>query len=247
MRSVRPAVPVLAGLGVAVVAVAMSLPARDAHGAGAAARVAHGPGARHAVISAKRPLVVASTKRAASWATALPPVDVQSRNTGRSAKVRLYGDDGSLDPEAVRTFTRAVATEGNDETTEPLPSRLVQLVARAAYHFGGKRVLVVSATRKGSHGKHGAGEAIDFALEGVRAPMLAAWLRTTPRAGVGIYTHPRTQYVHLDVREQSFHWLDGSPPGVSWRERRLPDPKQAKRDDAWTEAADLPETAALVR
>ena len=30
--------------------------------------------------------------------------------------------------------------------------------------------------------------------------------------GVGVYTNPLTQYVHLDVRERSYHWIDASPP-----------------------------------
>ena len=58
--------------------------------------------------------------------------------------------------------------------------------------------------------------------------------------GVGIYTHPRTRYVHLDVREQSYHWLDASPPGITWKERALWDPKLVERDAAWTPEADLP-------
>jgi hypothetical protein len=62
--------------------------------------------------------------------------------------------------------------------------------------------------------------------------------------GVGIYTHPKTQFVHLDVRDRSFHWLDGSPPGVRWRERRLADPAQPKRDAAYVNVLDLPEPAA---
>ena len=91
----------------------------------------------------------------------------------------------------------------------------------------------MSATRKGAHGKHGKGEAIDFQLEGVSAATLAAYLRGTPLAGIGIYTHPKTQYVHLDVRAHSYHWLDGSPPGVTWREKLLGDPSQEKRDASY--------------
>ena len=71
-------------------------------------------------------------------------------------------------------------------------------------------------------------------------PTLAAYLRGLPRVGVGIYTHPRTQFVHLDVRDQSYHWLDASPPGVKWREMQLRDAGASKRDEAWTPARDLP-------
>ena len=58
--------------------------------------------------------------------------------------------------------------------------------------------------------------------------------------GVGIYTHPRTQFVHLDVRDASYYWLDASPPGVKWHEARLYDPSAQKRDAAWTPEMDEP-------
>jgi hypothetical protein len=189
-----------------------------------------------------RPLVPEATGKNDSWAMSLKAVDVRMRNTGAQAKIRLYADDGTIDPKAAREFMEVAASVKGAH--EPLPTRLVQLVFRAAYKFGGANVMIVSATRRGAHGKHGSGQAIDFALDGVSASTLAAYLRQTPRAGIGIYTHPKTQYVHLDVREHSYHWLDGSPPGVTWRERLLPDPNQAKRDGSYTTAKDLPESRA---
>jgi uncharacterized protein YcbK (DUF882 family) len=187
--------------------------------------------------------------KTAAWAVALRAVDVRNRNTNARAKVRLYGDDGEIDREALRTFMRVAATlpdlpDGPDgEVAEPLDPRLVQLVFRAAYHFGGAPIVIVSATRKGSTGKHGNGDALDFQLDGVKAPMLAAYTRAYPRAGVGIYTHPKTQFVHVDVRDQSYHWIDASPPGVTWREAVLRDPTRDRRDAAYVTASDLPEGA----
>lgn len=185
----------------------------------------------------------------APWAVSLAAIDVKNKTTSSRMKIRLYGDDGTIDRAAARAFMRVASREldphdrADGDVAEPLDTRLVQLAFRAAYHFGGKPIVIVSATRKGAHGKHGTGEALDFQVEGVRAATLAAYVRTFPRAGVGIYTHPKTQYVHLDVRDRSFHWLDGSPPGVSWRERRLADRSQEKRDAAYTNVLDLPEAA----
>lgn len=195
---------------------------------------------------AKLALVTASA-RAIGGATptagaGLGGVTVSNRNTNARGSVRLYDDRGALDPVGAKAFMRLAAhTADASEEGCALDVRLVQLVVRAAYHFGGAEVSIVSATRRGARGKHGSGEAIDFALEGVKAADLAAWLRGTPLAGVGIYTHPKTQYVHLDVRDQSFHWIDASPPGVSWRERRMADPKQAARDASYQPSMDLPE------
>ena len=181
-----------------------------------------------------------------SWAAALGPIEVLNRNTNAHARIRLYDDHGVLDRGQARSFMRVAGTahgapDDAAEEDERLDVRVVQLAIRAAYHFGGASIAIISATRPGARGKHGTGEALDFSLEGVKAPLLAAYLRRMPRAGVGIYTHPKTQYVHLDVRDHSYHWIDGSPPGVTWREQLLADPKQAARDASWSASLDLPE------
>ena len=201
------------------------------------------PAARVArvVPPAKRVLTTASATSvdaAEPWAKALGAVEVRNLNTNARGKIRLYDDHGVLDRGEAHAFMRLADASDDDER---LDLRVVQLAIRASYHFGGASILIISATRPGAKGKHGSGEALDFSLDGVKAPLLAAYLRGMPRAGVGIYTHPKTQYVHLDVREHSYHWIDGSPPGVTWREQLLPDPKQAVRDASWNAAMDLPE------
>lgn len=194
-----------------------------------------------------------------AWAARLGALTVKNRNTEERAALRLYDPHGDVDPLAAATFMRIAEREHVSAAgaSEHLDVRLLQLVARAAYHFGrvgcrgqlaacvgaASTVVIVSATRSASRGKHASGEALDFFLEGVRSATLAAYLRSFPRAGVGVYTHPRTQYVHLDVRERSFHWLDASPPGRTWRERALRDPKGVVRDAQWDLEDDLPEIA----
>jgi len=200
--------------------------------------------------SPPKPIVTPTTPTGASWAASLPAIEVKNRNTNTKATIRLYAADGGIDRRELRSFMRVACStadmpdKANGEVAEPLDPRAIQLVFRAAYHFGATSMVLVSATRKGAHGKHGTGDAIDFQLEGVSAGALAAYVRTYPRAGVGIYTHPKTQYVHVDVREHSYHWLDGSPPGVSWREKLLGDPTQQQRDASYVSGNDLPEAAA---
>jgi hypothetical protein len=176
--------------------------------------------------------------RIAAWADKLAPIEVESPAKAGVVSIRLYGTDGEVDPDGLAAFSRAAAQRDEDEV-HPLAVRLVQLVFKAVYHFGGARLIVVSGFRPHAS-KHGTNEALDFKLKGVRASILAAYLRGMPRSGVGIYTHPRTQYVHLDVREASFHWIDASPPGVHWREGTLWDKGAAKRDASWTPEMDLP-------
>jgi uncharacterized protein YcbK (DUF882 family) len=170
----------------------------------------------------------------------LPALTVECANTGERGALRLYREDGSLDPDAVDAFSR-IAADSNGYA--PLSPRLVQLATKAAQHFHAKQLVVVSAFRQKRGNKsdhHTAGEALDFRLPGTDYRKLAAYLRTFPLAGVGVYTHPATQYVHLDVRDRSYHWLDASPPGVTWREALLPDPSQARRDGSYTPESDLP-------
>jgi hypothetical protein len=191
------------------------------------------------------PLVVAARQaRTVAWASALGPVSITDGSTRARADLRLYTPEGDLDDDAKARFETVVARDGE---AHALSERVVRLLFKAAYHFGrsarpptnAPAVTVVSAWREHA-GRHTSGDAVDFKLAGVPASLLAAYLRGLPRVGVGIYTHPRTQYVHLDVREQSYHWLDASPPGVTWRERQLRDPGQAKRDATWTPSSDLP-------
>jgi hypothetical protein len=178
----------------------------------------------------------AITSRSVRWAEALTPIDVESVVTHSRVAVRLYSNDGLIDEEARAAFERVAAHDG---AAHPLSLRLEQLVMKAAYHFHRAHVLVVSGWRPNA-GRHGSGDALDFKLDHVRPYQLASYLRGMAHAGVGIYTHPRTQFVHLDVRDESYHWLDASPPGIKWREVRLRDPLASKRDAAWTPSADLP-------
>jgi hypothetical protein len=105
-------------------------------------------------------------------------------------------------------------------------------------------VQVISAYRepkRRDEGRHGAGRAIDFRFTNVSAAALASYLRQQPRVGVGIYTHPNTQFVHLDDRDRGFFWIDASPPGRSWRIRPIGVAGAAKRDAAYAPNLDWPE------
>ncbi|HEY8086639.1 MAG TPA: hypothetical protein VIF09_02310 [Polyangiaceae bacterium] len=179
---------------------------------------------------------IARDVRSASWASALPPLEVTSLASGGAASLRLYAPDGELDEGARMRFEHLVARDGEQHV---LATRLEQLVVKASHRFHDARVMVVSAWR-GRAGRHTAGEALDFKLEGVQAGALASYLRGLARVGVGVYTHPKTQYVHLDVRDASYHWIDASPPGITWRERQMRDPGQTARDARWTPEDDLP-------
>lgn len=175
---------------------------------------------------------------------ALPAVSVTNVNTRARAILRLYDATGALDPRALEALDELLADhrDPREVARTPIDRRALKLLFKAAYDFGKTEIELVSGYRKPGRrreGLHGQGRAIDFRLPGVKATELAAYLRKLPRAGVGVYTHPRTQFVHLDVREQSYHWLDASPPKRRWRERSLG--RISKEHDRYEPEMDLPE------
>ena len=189
------------------------------------------------VRSAPAALPAPASRAPLPWVARLYPLHIENLNTHAEANLVLYRPDGSVDPQAVESFS-AVSVRGDDDVW-PLKTRLVQLAFKTAYHFGAGELVILSAYRPHA-GFHSKCSALDFRLPGVSAKKLAAWLRKLPRAGVGVYTNPRTQFVHLDVRRMSYHWLDASPPRVTWKELHLPDPSFRARDASYTPASDLP-------
>ncbi|MEO8900557.1 MAG: DUF882 domain-containing protein [Polyangiaceae bacterium] len=177
----------------------------------------------------------------------LPAIRFTNASTDRSLSVRLYDDTGHVNGAEAARLDDLLGDSRDPKAVATLliDRRTLQLTVRAALHFNATQVLVVSAYRKPGRrreGLHATGKAIDFKLPGVKAQLLAAYLRTLPRVGVGIYTHPRTRFVHLDDREHSFHWLDASPPGRTWREMNLGGGVGLiKRDAAYAPADDWPE------
>src|SRR4051812_12108122 len=153
----------------------------------------------------------------------LPTLTFHNQNTDATERVRLYDDLGQVDEREAQKLDALLCDtrDPKNVATITLDRRTLQLAVRAALHFHVTEVAVVSAYRKPGRrreGPHADGRALDFRLPGVAPRVLASYLRTLPRVGVGIYTHPKTAFVHLDDREHSFHWLDASPPGRHWRE-----------------------------
>ncbi len=197
-------------------------------------------------LTIERPVVREAREEApaherAAWAEALRPLVFSNVKTGAASTARLYAADGSVDPVEALAIDRVLAEK--DAEARPLDRRVLQLVIKAAAHFGAGEVVVVSSWRDSARpgSQHRRGAAIDFMLPGVPPLKLAAYLRSGARVGVGVYTHKLTQFVHLDSREASYHWADASPPGRWWRESRMTDWGAKARDAAYEPAQDLPE------
>lgn len=175
----------------------------------------------------------------------LPALHLENQTSRESLDLRLYDPSGAVDETAARALDQLLcdARKPTEHETTTMARRTLQLLFKAAYHFRSYEVQVVSGYRKPGRrreGPHGTGSAIDFRLSGVKAVELAAYLRQIPRTGVGVYTHPKTQYVHLDTREHSFHWLDASPPRRHWRERSIGSAGLPQLDRSYSPNVDLP-------
>jgi uncharacterized protein YcbK (DUF882 family) len=182
----------------------------------------------------------------------LPAVTFHNRNSKQSLTIKLYGQAGQIDDTVAAELDSLLADtrDPKQPKTAPIDRRLLQLLYRTAYHFDTLSIEVTSAFRapgRKREGLHALGRAIDFAIVGVKAEELASYLRKQPRVGVGIYTHRRTRFVHLDVREQSYHWLDASPPGRTWRGMSIGDRSLAARDAAYRKEDDWPEALLIPR
>lgn len=199
-----------------------------------------------------KPLVAIVPRLAAANPTAtpspffgLPALRIENRTSRELVELKLYDASGNIDELAAARLDQLLcdARDPKHHETARMERRTLQLLFKAAYHFESYEVEVVSAYRKPGRrreGPHGTGAAVDFRLRGVKAAELAAFLREQPRTGVGVYTHPKTQYVHLDVREHSFHWLDASPPRRHWREKSIGARDLPARDRSYTPDLDLP-------
>lgn len=132
--------------------------------------------------------------------------------------VRATAEGFQLDPQGVAQL-RHLLRDTRTQRSRPPPERLLWLFAEVAQHFDAP-IEIVSGFRGNARGssRHRTGEAIDFRVIGVDPKRVYEYCKGFPRVGVGYY--PRSQFVHLDVRERSYWWIDDSGPGQRSRYRK---------------------------
>jgi uncharacterized protein YcbK (DUF882 family) len=192
------------------------------------------------------PVVELATAEQGVPFTKLKPLRVVNVNTRQAAVIALYDAFGRIDAAAGQQLDQLLGDWRDPSAirTTEVDRRVLRLIYRAAYHFKSKTIQLISGYRQPgakSQGRHGAGRAVDFRLPNVSAFALASYLRTSSRVGVGVYSNPNTRFVHLDHRDRTFFWLDGSPPGRSMNIRPLDVPHSTTRDDEYDPAEDWPE------
>jgi uncharacterized protein YcbK (DUF882 family) len=155
-----------------------------------------------------------------------------SLNTNDRVELEAASDHGGFaasDLDRAAFVLRESAT-GNEHPVEP---RLLDVVYRIQRHFDAQEIRIVSGYRT-PHGRHasnhGRGRAIDIVVPGAKDQEVAKFAREVGFVGVGIY--PTSGFVHVDVRDRSYFWVDASGPGRRNRERGILGDLAAKSDAA---------------
>lgn len=188
-----------------------------------------------------------------TWQAGMRDIVVSSVNTGETAVVRPFRPDGSLDPEAATTLRHLLRDQRASADHEVDP-RLVSVLYRLVSVLDAPQVNLISGFRvqRGrGHSLHGEGRAIDIILPGVDPERVAEVARGFGHTGVGVY--PTSGFVHVDVRDRSYFWVDRSGPGQRGRvvqvrsdESRAADAAYDPASDRIQPRADAPEGAAAV-
>jgi uncharacterized protein YcbK (DUF882 family) len=164
--------------------------------------------------------------RAARWRTPDPSLEAPE-GVGRYREFRLrsvHGGDridlvpfdeaGALTDDAREAIAR-VFCGGRGCEGQRVDDRLVRVLYVLSLHFRASEIVVVSGFRSpeddGRTSNHHHGRAVDVIVPGIPNDEVAAYLREFGRLGVGYY--PTSGFVHVDVRERSFFWVDPSGPG----------------------------------
>jgi uncharacterized protein YcbK (DUF882 family) len=145
-------------------------------------------------------------------------------NTQERLELPALGANGGFLP---RDLDRAAhllrePSSGNEHPIEP---RVLDAIYRIQTHFTAQEIRVISgyrtpaaiASSRGS--QHGRGRAIDIVVPGASDDDVAKFAREMGYMGVGVY--PVSGFVHVDVRDRSYFWVDSSGPGGRNRERGI--------------------------
>ncbi len=199
--------------------------------------------ARLPVAAAKRPRPAAGPVAASRLWHAKPPgqtapVDaagrpmlvLQALNVPDRVTLTASSDHGGFSaPDLDRAAHVLRDTRSNNE--HPIDPRLLDVVYRISVHFAAPEIRIISGYRtpRGTrHSNHGRGRAIDMVVAGASDEEVAKFAREQGFVGVGVY--PTSGFIHVDVRDRSYFWVDYSGPGKKNRTRGILADLAAKSD-----------------
>ena len=142
-------------------------------------------------------------------------VNLNSKERAELCPVNAAGTFSPTDREHAAFLFR----EPGSDNAHAVSARLLAVLYTIQEHFHAGEIRLLSGYRSPWEGmsQHGKGHAADIVVPGIRDEQLAAYARTLGFVGVGVY--PTSQFVHIDVRDASYFWIDSSAPGRPHRER----------------------------
>jgi uncharacterized protein YcbK (DUF882 family) len=192
--------------------------------------------------AAKRPASSGQAIAASrSWHAATPgktaPVDERGRpllvlqglNIPDRVELTPRNDRGGFSAQDLDRAAHVMRDHSGNE--HPIDPRLLDMVYRLQSHFHAHEIRIISGYRtpRGpATSNHGKGRAMDLVVPGATDDEVAKLAREEGFAGVGIY--PVSGFVHVDVRERSYFWVDSSGPGKRSRIRGILADQAAKSD-----------------
>lgn len=178
---------------------------------------------------AKRTTAVPASR---TWHTATPgktaPVDarghallvLQGLNIPDRVELTPRTERGGFSAEDLDRAAHVMRDSSGNE--HPIDPRLLDMVYRLEVRFHAHEIRIISGYRtpRGSGtSNHGKGRAMDLVVPGATDEDVAKFAREEGFAGVGVY--PVSGFVHVDVREHSYFWVDTSGPGKRSRIRGI--------------------------
>lgn len=158
-----------------------------------------------------------------------PRLVLQGLNVPDHVELTARTERGGFSAEDLDRAAHVMRDHAGNE--HPIDPRLLDLLYRVQTHFKAPEIRVLSGYRTPHHGStsnHGKGRACDMVVPGVSDEEVAKFGREQGFTGVGVY--PVSGFVHLDIRERSFFWIDTSGPGKKSRLRGVLGDQALKSD-----------------
>jgi uncharacterized protein YcbK (DUF882 family) len=215
--------PVRPLLAAAAIAIAATVAPGRALGEGKTASRAPAPAAKRAsAIPASRGWhSVPAGKTAPVDASGRPLLVLQGLNIPDRVELAPRGERGGFSAEDLDHAAHIMRDHAGNE--HPIDPRLLDVIYRLQVHFKAPEIRILSGyrtpPRPAATSNHGKGRAVDLVVPGASDEDVAKLAREQGFAGVGVY--PVSGFVHVDVRERSYFWVDTSGPGKRSRIRGI--------------------------
>ena len=155
-----------------------------------------------------------------------------SPNWREEVKVNIYNPDGSFNEDALKSLNHLLRCRRTD-TEKPIEPHLYEILSAIQDHFDGRRLQVISGFRNQRKvtSFHFHGTAADIVVDGVRDKKVRDFASSLDSGGMGVGLYPNSHFVHVDVRPDSFRWVDysrggdnsGRLPPRGFKKRRHPE------------------------